>query len=488
LIRQGLISPSHHPGKSGVIDHRVILSFTPGTGGACLSTRLSRATKILYGSGDIGFSLTSTILGAYFAIFLTDVVGLAPGAAAVAIFLGRSWDYINDPIIGHISDRTRSRWGRRRPFLLFGAVPFGLAFSMLWWRPPLEGQSALVAYYAVSYLLFDTVATFAYMPYFALTPELTPDYDERTALTSYRMFFSIFGSLVAFTVPLLIIGEFRPANAARVREMGLLFAFVSMLPLLLTFFGTREKERFMNFQQPNLRESLKAAARNRPFVFSAGLFLLTWVSITILESTLLFFIKYVVQREAQNDLIMATIFVTAIIALPFWEYASRRWDKKRAYIGGIAFWAVVQIMIMSLQPSTGMPLLLGLCILAGVGVSAAHVLPWSIIPDAIEWDELRTGERHEGMFYSLVTLMQKVASSIALPLVLLLLEFTGYVPNAAVQPQSALTGIRLVVGPIPAILLCAGIAFAVIYPLDRDRYLEVRRELEARRLAAGGEG
>jgi len=453
-----------------------------------LGTRLSRATKLLYGSGDIGFSLTSTILGAYFAIFLTDVVGLAPGAAAIAIFVGRSWDYINDPIIGHISDRTRTRWGRRRPFLLFGAVPFGLAFSMLWWRPPFSGQAALVAYYAVSYLLFDTAATFAYMPYFALTPELTPDYDERTALTSYRMFFSIFGSLVAFTIPLLIIGEFRPGSADRVRTMGWIFAAVSVLPLLLTFFGTREQERYMTFEQPSLKASLRAAARNRPFRFSAGLFLLTWVSISILESTLLFFVKYVVQREAQNDVIMATIFITAIFALPFWEYASRRWDKKRAYIAGIAFWAVVQLCIMSLGPGTGLALLLGLCVLAGIGVSAAHVLPWSIIPDAIEWDELQTGERHEGMFYSLVTLMQKVASSIALPLVLLLLEFTGYVPNAAEQPVSALTGIRLVVGPIPAVLLCAGIAFAWLYPLSRDRYGEVRQQLEARRLAAGGEG
>ncbi|MFN2149432.1 MAG: MFS transporter [Anaerolineales bacterium] len=452
-----------------------------------MTSRLSRTAKILYGSGDIGFSLTSTILGAYFAIFLTDVVGLAPGAAAIAIFLGRSWDYINDPIIGHISDRTRSRWGRRRPFLLFGAVPFAIAFSMLWWRPPFNGQSALVAYYAASYLLFDTAATFAYMPYFALTPELTPDYDERTALTSYRMFFSIFGSLVAFTVPLMMIGEFRPLNAGRVRTMGLIFAAVSMVPLWLTFIGTREQKLFMTFEQPNLRASIKAAFRNRPFLFSAGVFLLTWVSISILEGTLLFFIKYVVQREAQNDVIMATIFVTAILALPFWEYASRRWDKKRAYIAGIAFWAVVQMIIMSLQPSTSLILLLGLCVLAGIGVSAAHVLPWSIIPDAIEWDELRTGERHEGMFYSLVTLMQKVASSIALPLVLLLLEFTGYVPNAAAQPASALTGIRFVVGPIPAVLLCAGIAFAWLYPLDRLKYTEVRRELEARRMATGGE-
>jgi len=100
-----------------------------------MSNRLSRRTKLVYGFGDTGFSLTSTILGAYFAIFLTDVVGIAPRVAAAAIFVGRSWDYINDPLIGHISDRTRTRWGRRRPFLLFGPLPFALAFALLWFRP-----------------------------------------------------------------------------------------------------------------------------------------------------------------------------------------------------------------------------------------------------------------------------------------------------------------------------------------------------------------
>jgi GPH family glycoside/pentoside/hexuronide:cation symporter len=443
--------------------------------------RLSRLTKFIYGAGDTGFSLTSTILGAYFAIFLTDVVGLAPGIAAASIFIGRSWDYINDPIIGHISDRTRSRWGRRRPFLLFGAIPFGLAFILLWWIPPITTSIGLAAYYAVAYLLFDTAATFAYMPYFALTPELTDDYDERTALTSYRMFFSILGGLVAFTIPLMIIGTFRPENATRVTLMGVIFAIASVLPLWLTFFGTQERNLHMEKERPGLRESLQAAFKNRPFVFSAGIFLLTWVAVTILEGTLLFFLKYVVEREAQSDLIMATIFITAIFALPLWEYTSRRWNKQRAYIAGIGFWAVVQLLMITLTPASPLPLLLTLSVFAGIGVGAAHVLPWSIIPDAIEWDELHTGKRHEGMFYSLVTLMQKIASSIAIPLVLVLLEVTGYVPNSLEQPGSAILGIRIVVGPIPAILLCAGIAFAWLYPLSREAHSDIRQQLQKRR-------
>jgi GPH family glycoside/pentoside/hexuronide:cation symporter len=448
-----------------------------------MQDRLNRRTKLIYGCGDTGFSLTGTIIAAYFAIFLTDVVGISPGVAAIAIFVGRSWDYINDPLIGHISDRTRSRWGRRRPFLLFGALPFALAFILMWYRPPIQGQIFLAVYYAFAYVLFDSAATFVYMPYFALTPELTSNYDERTALTTIRMFFSILGSLIAFTIPILIIGSFQPDNARRVLLMGVIFAAASAVPLWIVFFGTRERPEFSKLEQPGLKESLKAAIHNRPFIFGLVIFLLTWVSIDILQTTLLYFIKYVVQREADSDLIMAVIFVTAMLVLPFWEFASRKWDKRKAYAVGIAFWAVVQIVLIALNPSVVLPVILGLCILAGVGVSAAHVLPWSILPDAIEWDEWQTGERHEGMFYSLVTLAQKVASSVAIPVILLILQFTGYVPTSAVQPPGALLGIRLAIGPIPALLLGCGIAFAILYPLDRESHQRIVQELETRRRA-----
>jgi GPH family glycoside/pentoside/hexuronide:cation symporter len=452
-----------------------------------MQDQLNRRTKLIYGFGDTGFSLTTTIIAAYFAIFLTDVVGISPGVAAIAIFAGRSWDYINDPLIGHISDRTRSRWGRRRPFLLFGALPFALAFLLLWLRPPFQSTTLLAVYYAIAYVLFDSAATFVYMPYYALTPELTSNYDERTGLTTFRMFFSILGSLIAFTVPLLIIGSFQPQNAGRVLLMGGIFALASALPLLIVFFGTHERPEFSKLEQPGLGESLKAAAKNRPFVFGMVIFLLTWVSIDILQTTLLYFLKYVVQREADSDLIMAVIFVTAMLVLPLWEFASRKWNKRKAYAAGIAFWAVVQIVLITLNASVALPLILFLCVLAGVGVSAAHVLPWSILPDAIEWDEWQTGERHEGMFYSLVTLAQKVASSIAIPLILLILQVTGYVPTSSVQPPSALLGIRLAIGPIPALLLACGIAFAIFYPLDRESHQRIVQELELRRKSAGEE-
>ena len=450
-----------------------------------MGEKLSARIKWIYGCGDLGFSLTNTILSVYFALFLTDVVGVKPYIAAIAIFVGSTWDYVNDPIVGYISDRTRSRWGRRRPFLLFGALPFAITFLLLWWKPLFVNPVALGIYYAFAYALFDTAATFVYMPYYALTPELSGDYDERTGLTSTRMFFSILGSLIAFTLPLWVVDGFHPEHASRVLLMGLIFGAISALPLFIVFLNTRERPEFMNKEpQLGIKESIKAAWQNRPFVFGLIMFMFNGVTMSIIQVILLYYVKYIVLREAQSDVIMATIFVVAMFALPFWVWTSQRLNKRWAYISGISFLAVVLLILSSLTPATGFTFIMVLCVLAGIGVSAMHVMPWAILPDAIEYGEWKTGERQEGMFYSLITLAQKVASSIAVPAALLVLQVTGYVPNSLTQPDSAILGIRIVAGVIPAFTLSMGILFTLLYPLGRENFKEITRELEARRQAA----
>ncbi len=447
------------------------------------SDRLSPITKLAYGVGDFGFSFTDTCLGVLFAIFLVDVVGLEPRFAALAVFIGKSWDYINDPIVGYIADRTRTRWGRRRPYLLLGFIPFGIAFAMLWWRPPFSGQWALMAYYAAAYFLYDSVLTLVSMPFFALTPELTQDYDERTSLTSYRMAFSLIGGLVAFVVPLMIIGTMQPGNSGKVFEMGAIFGTASALPLLLTFFGTREKEQYAAMQQPGLRQALAAVRNNRPFWFATGIFLFTWTAVDIIQNMLLFFLKYRMGLEAQSDIIAGAIFVTALIVLPFWVWAAGKTDKRKAYIIGMFFFAAVMIVLIFLDPSLGFPAAIALAILAGIGVSSVHVLTWAIIPDAVEVDELTTGSRHEGIFYALVTLLKKVASSISIPLTLLVLDWSGFIANAPHEPESAIWAIRILIGPVPSVFLLGGILFARFYPLSRESHAQARQRIAERREA-----
>jgi GPH family glycoside/pentoside/hexuronide:cation symporter len=446
-----------------------------------LKNKLSLSTKLIYGSGDFGYSLNNSIIAALFPIFMMDVVGVTPALAAAALFIGRSWDYINDPLVGYLSDRTRTRWGRRRPWLLFGAIPFALTFIVLWIRPTfVTSQTGLLIFYAAAYLIYEASATTVYMPYFALTPELTQDYDERTQLTSFRMLFNIIGGLVAYTIPMLVIGSMIPANANRVVLMAIIFGALAAFPYLLVFFGVRERKEYTEQVQPKLRDSLKAVRKNKPFFFAAMIYLFTWITIILLETNFMFYVKYVVKRGDQSSIVMGVFFISAIFALPFWNWISKKGNKRKAYIIGVSFWAVTMCSLILVTPTTPFWILLVMCVLAGIGLSAAQVLPWAIIPDAIEWDEYQTGERHEGIFYSLITLLGKVANSVAVPLSLLLLEFSGYIPNAIEQPKSALLGLKIVIGPVSAILLGAGIIFAIFYPLSREKYVHVVSELKKR--------
>jgi GPH family glycoside/pentoside/hexuronide:cation symporter len=190
-----------------------------------------------------------------------------------------------------------------------------------------------------------------------------------------------------------------------------------------------------------------------------------------------------VQRESVDFLITGTIFVVAIPALPLWLWVSRRWNKRFAYIVGMLFFIAVLLVLITLNPATPLSVILVLCVLAGIGVSAAHLIPWSMIPDAIEYGEHKTGNRNEGMFYSLISLTQKIASSVAIPLALFMLDRTGYISNSLEQPASAVRGIKFLMGPVPTVLLGIGILFAILYPLGRDNYTRIARELEERRAA-----
>ena len=184
--------------------------------------------------------------------------------------------------------------------------------------------------------------------------------------------------------------------------------------------------------------------KNKAFLYAIGIFLLTWTALDVLQTVLLYYLKYRMNLPGSGDLIFGLLFVAALVSLPFWQWASRRWDKRRAYIGGMAFLAVVMIGLGFLDPGWGLLAIGLLSTLAGIGLGAVQLLTWAMIPDAVEWDEVQTGQRHEGMFYSLVTTFRKIAVSISVPLVMLMLEWTGYIANAEVQPARAIFGIAAI--------------------------------------------
>jgi len=478
------------------------------------SIRLSAANplpiwrKIAYGAGDSGFSLTTTALALAYLDFLINVVGLDPQLAGVSIAVGRIWDAFNDLFVGTLSDRTRSRWGRRRPYLLFGAIPFGVAFVLMWLVPPSSEQAVLAIYYTAMYVVFDTLFTLVNVPYIALTPELAPSYDERTSLHSYRMAFSIGLGLVGAIAPLAIVdavaGSGAPAlslalsaaegevegsleaRRAAYALMSIILAAASVVPVYITFAATRERPEYQALRAPALRESFRIAASNKAFLIAAGVYLLTWMPIDLIQFVLVFLIRDALGLgSAERDTIFLLIFGVAVLALPFWVWLSRRWDKKRAYQLGMAFLAGVLIALSFVSPGMVGAIYL-LAALAGVGVSAAHAIPLAILPDTIEWDELRTAHRQEAAYYSVVTLIQKLVGAATIALTGTLLAASGYIQGATPgaitgQPESALNAIRALTGPLPALLFVAGIVLASFYPISRERHARIVRALEKKK-------
>src|SRR5512139_2179802 len=327
--------------------------------------RLSIWRKVAYGAGDSGFSLTSTALALLYLYFLVNVVGLDPAAAGISIGIGRIWDAFNDIFIGTLSDRTRSRWGRRRPYLLFGAIPLGIAFVLMWLVPSTDQQTLLLIYYTAMYVLFDTLFTLTNVPYIALTPEIAPTYDERTSLHSYRMAFSIGLGLVAAIAPLAIVNaiagpnptlaERRAAYAAMAAIIGLL----SIIPIYVTFFAVRENPEYQHLPAPSIRQSFRIAAGNKAFLMAIGIYLLTWIPIDLIQFVLVFLLRDYFGLDADGvDIVFALLFGVAVLALPLWVWLSGRWNKNRAYQAGIAFLAVVLVILSFTQP--GQPLLIAL--------------------------------------------------------------------------------------------------------------------------------
>jgi glycoside/pentoside/hexuronide:cation symporter, GPH family len=462
-------------------------------------------TKIIYGTGDWGLATFNTLRQIFYAIFLTDVVGLDPRLASFAALVGVLWDAVNDPLVGVISDRLRTRWGRRRPFLLIFAIPYGLAFLILWWAPPWKSQILLMLHMMFAYALSDTFQTLVIVPFHSMTPEMTSDYDERTSLASYRMFFNFLASLAGGVLAPMIVKATLAGGGTQQQGYllaSLVFGASSIIPYLLIFFFVREKalpeepETAPMSHMASLRETLLKAWENIPFRYATAIYMLNWVTFDLVSAVLPFFLVYWV---AQGNLllempglglpiesaVLGVMVVVAVPALPLWAWVAQRLGKRIAYMIAIGAWAVL-LSALILLPPMALGLAMLMAVLMGFSYSAGHMLPESIFPDVIDYDELRTGERHEGIYYGAKNFIRKLTTAFAIFLTLQVLGWLGYQrpPEQAVhfmQPDAVVLGIRILAGPVAAALLCALLVVTYYYPLDRERYQRVQRLLTRRR-------
>lgn len=446
-----------------------------------------------------GIASASTVRSLFWFLFLTNVVGLDAGLAGLVVLVGRLWDSINDPLIGALSDRLRTRWGRRRPFLLFGAAPLGFAFFLMFYVPPFNNAWMLTAYYSLVYLLYDTLFTIVTVPYLSLTPELTDDYDERSNIVGWRVATATVASLVAAgTFKLLAENVFAASfggGAAAIRlgygVTAAIWGVMIILPLLLVFAAIREPPRpprqtiHASFRP---WQTFKQVFGNRPFRMAALLNLITFTAYDIILVVIIrYLIDYLRIPPGFDNLLLALALGVSFAATPLVVRLSRRYDKRTAYIISMGFLAAVLLLASQARPGQLWPVVIG-AVLAGMGFSALNIIPWAIVADVAEADELETGERREGIFVGYLVFLRKLASAVAVFAVGQALSASGFISSTTgsafiVQPQNALNVMRFLVTVIPAIALFIAILIAWRFPLDRQRYEEIRRQLAERRVS-----
>jgi len=447
-------------------------------------SELPTRTKLLFSTGDLSTSIPLAILMFYQLYFLTDVAGLRPDLAGWAVGIGKIWDAVNDPVMGLISDRIRTRWGRRRGMLLIFAVPLGISFMLMWVVPPF-GSLGLMIYYALTFILFDTIFTIIHVSFNALTPELTTDYDERSSLNGYRSAFSIGGTLGAIILA-TILGWYIKDTRVLFAILAIGLGLVSIMPPLIVFAITHEKPSEELPQPMSVGRALKTTLSNRPFWAVMGLYLLSWGTASILSAMLIYYANYYLKVPDQANYFILGAEGAAILFIPLVVWLSKKFDKRRAFIFGSLSWAVV-LFGLAILPSDQIALAYLLAILSGFGIATAYIVPWAMVPDIIEFDEAETGERREGSYYAFFSFFQKAGTGLVIWAVGQVLAVTGYITPIQgqplpIQPQPAVNAIRIFMGPVPAVMLLLAIVFAWLFPITRESHQATLAELASREL------
>ena len=444
---------------------------TDGTTKNNLEAKLPLHVKLGFGIGDLGGNLFFTAMGFYSLVYLTDTVGLAAALAGAAILIGKFWDAVTDPMAGFLSDRTRSRWGRRRPYLLFGALP--LLFSMWYFfTAPDVSQSQTMGFLwaTLALCLLNTAYTVVNIPYGSLTPELTKNFKERTVLNGFRFSFAVIGTILGAAIVLPIVGLADDPRKG-FSNVGLLFGVIMAVTILTTFITVREPDHTRT-PQPKQRffSTFLIVFKNKTYMRLAMVYTANLTGITFVQTILVYYFKYIYKDENKTTLAMLLLLGVAMLCIPVSVMVARRLGKKRTYQLALAILAVSCMTLFLFGHTVGMNFTLMVMVFAGVGIGFAYVPPFAMLPDVVEVDAVQTQNRKEGAYYGMWTFFSKVGVALAASLAGFILSLAQFVPNLADQSPATILAIRLVIGPIPALIFIAGILLIHRYPLDEKIY------------------
>ena len=467
--------------------------------------------KAGYGFGDMASSMFWKIFGMYLTFFYVKVFGISPAAVGIMILMTRVWDALNDPLMGIIADRTDTRWGKYRPYLLWFAVPFAVVGVMTFYTPGFSETGKLIYAY-ISYNLMMMVYTAVNVPYASLLGTMSPDPRDRNILSSYRMFFAFIGSFITFMLfqPLadFFTGIFDPGFLTEetvddisisrspvgwVFAVAVIGAICSIL-FFLCFKWTRERVKPVNEDNDkvSVKQDLKNLLKNHPWWILMGSGLAALLFNAIRDGVALFYFADYIRVDYKLPLTgwtLATIYlligqaanmIGVALAVPL----SNKYGKKTTYMAAMSGAGVLSVVFFMLPPDN-IAGILTLQVL--ISICAGYVLPllWSMYADIVDHQELKTGRRATGLIFSSSSMSQKMGWAFGAAMTGLLLAFFGYNEKIAVQSESAIFGVRLMMSWLPAISCILAVVGMFFYPLSEKKVKEVTAELEAKRREVG---
>jgi oligogalacturonide transporter len=449
--------------------------------------------KLGYGLGDIYGGGSGVVISFYYLVFLTDVVRISPALAGIVILISKVYDSITDPFEGILADRTRTRLGRRRPYLLAGIPLVFLSFFALFYPTNLGQELHRFLFVVFSYLFFSTVVSIVMLNYNALQSELSLDYNERTALSSFRIFFSTMSSILCALLPPEIVKAFPDVRAGYI-AMGLAFGALFALPFIATVFASQERKEFQRPPQPfNWRLAFLEPWKMRTFGYTLAMYLLAFVAMDTVSSIVVYFMKNYLHRGGEANFVSGTLLVAQVASLPFYVWLSKRSSKRIGYLVGAALWLLTMGFSFFIVPGQPSFIVYLFAAVVGLGTGGIIIMVYAIFPDIPDIDELKSGERREGIYSALFTFTRKLSSAFALFLVSNAIALAGYRPpleqvvegatKLVEQPQSDtfVWVLRLTFALVPIVLLLVALFFARRFPLTPEVHERLRRVLTARR-------
>lgn len=437
--------------------------------------------KIGYALGDLGISISYFAVGFFFMYYLTDIIGMDPLLAGLAFFVGKLWDGVNDPLMGILSDRTRSRLGRKRVYILAGALPFALSFVLLWMIPVDAGPWLQFALAAASLTLYATTYTVVVVPYMALVPVMTDDYDERTQITGLRAILSTFGTILGGGAAMLLSAFTNEVLGLRTITIG--FGLFTLISLLTAAYSVRGVEAAEDARAPIMEFSLTrylGIVKEPNVLVLLTLKFLGAIATGSLSAALPYFAEHILGDPGKSTTGLAIYVALSAIVLPAWSKLTQRFDKRRLLLTGNVATALV-LLAVGLFAGEGNVLLYYLgCVLLGLAMSAYLLIPYSLVPDLVDLYQHKTGERHESVFFGLWMTVHQLGISFAGLILGAMLDLFGYSGDAAVQTGSALLAVRLAFGILPGLFFVLAALVLQRYQVTREVYQKVRADLEQR--------